>query len=44
MGALSGLSATETMHMPPGRIFDLWDLYLDQKGVKKNQGDIDRWR
>lgn len=40
MGVMVGLSATETMRMQPGRIFDLWDLYLDQKGIKKNQADF----
>jgi hypothetical protein len=40
MGALCGLSAKETLLMPPGALWDVWELYLRGQGVKKD-GDGD---
>ena len=32
MGAVSGLSAKETILAPPGELFDIFELYLQANG------------
>ena len=39
MGTLAGLSKKETLHSPPGLVFDLFELYLRAHGVKKKGED-----
>ena len=34
---LCGLSVTEALFMPPGEVFDLWELYLKAHGKKGNK-------
>ena len=40
MGIRAGLSAKETLFMTPGEVFDLWELYLDENGLKEEQEDV----
>lgn len=39
MGTLSGLSAKEALLMPPGEVFDLFELYLRAHGIKEKPAD-----
>ena len=39
MGALSGLSAKEALIMPPGLLYDIFELYLKSVGYKKDDPD-----
>ena len=37
MGAVNGLSVKETMLMPPGELYDLFELYLQTNGYKEEE-------
>lgn len=37
VAALCGLSVTEALFMPPGEVFDLWELYLKAHGKKERE-------
>ena len=37
VAVLCGLSVTEALFMPPGEVFDLWELYLKAHGKKGNK-------
>ena len=37
MGKAGGLSKKETLLSTPGEIGDLWELYLQARGVKKER-------
>ena len=37
MGTAGGLSKKETLLSTPGEIGDLWELYLQARGVKKER-------
>jgi len=39
MGLIKGLSVKETMLLSPGTIFDLWELYKLQHGIKHQEDD-----
>ena len=39
MGATVGFGAKETMMMCPGVVFDAFELYLQEHGVKRDNAD-----
>lgn len=39
MGATVGFGAKETMMMRPGMVFDAFELYLQEHGVKRDETD-----
>lgn len=39
MGTAGGLSKKETLLSTPGEVGDLWELYLQDHGVKKKAAD-----
>ena len=41
MGTAGGLSKKETLLSTPGEIGDLWELYLQARGVKKEREPAD---
>lgn len=39
MGALSGISAKESLLMAPGELWDVWELYLRAHRPRKSETD-----
>ena len=39
IAVLCGISPTDALFMPPGEVFDLWELYLIARGKRNSDGE-----